>query len=348
MNVRVISTVAAAALTLTACGGGGGDSAGSGGAGGGAGGGEEVTLRLAVGDPATSSVGVTAEHFADEVAERSDGRITVEVYPDGTLFGGDQNAAVNQVQNGTIDGTILSTSVYASFEPRMNAISLPYLFDDFDQYVSYLEGEPGQTLLDSLDKVNTEGLAMMTRTFRQVTNSKQPIEDPADLQGLKLRVPNNELWVEFFGALGANPTPMDFTEVYTALQLGVIDGQENPVEVPLANKFYEVQDYLSLTNHIVDGYILGFNADKFAGLDEEAQQILRDAAAETAEYKRQYDDEQADKAIADLEANGMQVNELSAEQMAAFQEEARKLYPQFEDLVGADFVAETLAFVEQG
>jgi tripartite ATP-independent transporter DctP family solute receptor len=343
MKTRVASIAAATLLTLTAC--GGGSSSGEGEGSGGGGGGESVTIRLGVGDPATSSVGVAAQHFADAVAEQSDGRIDVQVFPDGTLFGGDQNAAVNQVQNGTIDATILSTSVYASFEPRMNAISLPYLFEDADQYVEYLEGDPGQTLLDSLDKVNTEGLGLMTRTFRQMTNSQRPIEEPADLQGLKVRVPNNELWVDFFGALGANPTPMDFTEVYTALQLGVIDGQENPVEVPLANKFYEVQQYLSLTNHIVDGYILGMNADKFAGLDDEAKQILQDAAAETAEFKRQFDDEEAGKAIAELESNGMQVNELSAEQMAAFQEEAVKLYPQFEELIGADFVAETLAFV---
>jgi tripartite ATP-independent transporter DctP family solute receptor len=342
MKTRVTGIAVASVLALTAC-GGGGDSGG--GNEGGGGGGESVSIRLGVGDPATSSVGVAAQHFADTVGEMSDGRIEVQVFPDGTLFGGDQNAAVNQVQNGTIDATILSTSVYASFEPRMNAISMPYLFDDADQYVEYLEGDPGQTLLDSLDQLDTEGLALMTRTFRQITNSQRPIEEPADLEGIKIRVPNNELWVDFFGALGANPTPMDFTEVYTALQLGVIDGQENPVEVPLANKFYEVQDYLSLTNHIADAYILGMNGDKFSGLDEEAQQILLDAAAETAEFKRQQDDEEAEKAIAELEENGMQVNELSAEQMAAFQEEAVKLYPQFESLIGADFVAETLDFV---
>lgn len=343
-TTRVVSIAAATLLALTACGGSTDDAAGGDG-----GGGESVTIRLAVGDPATSSVGVAAQHFADQVSEQSDGRIEVEVFPDGTLFGGDQNAAVNQVQSGSIDATILSTSVYASFEPRMNALSLPYVFDDFDQYVSYLEGEPGQTLLDSLDKLDTEGLAMMTRTFRQTTNSQRPITSPADLEGMKLRVPNNELWVKFFEALGANPTPMDFTEVYTALQLGVIDGQENPVEVPLANKFYEVQDYLSVTNHIVDGYILAMNQEKFDGLDEDAQQILRDAAAETATFKREYDDEQAEKTIAELESNGMAINELSDAQMKEFQAEAEKLYPQFEELVGdKDFFDETLAFVGRG
>jgi TRAP-type transport system periplasmic protein len=346
MKTRVVSLTAATLLALTACGGGG--SASDEGAGGGGSDLESVTIRLGVGDPATSSVGVAAQHFADLVKEESDGRIDVQMFPDGTLFGGDQNAAVNQVQSGSIDATILATSVYASFEPRMNAISMPYLFEDADQYVSYLEGEPGQTLLDSLDKINTEGLGLMTRTFRQTTNSQKPITKPADLEGIKLRVPNNELWVKFFGALGANPTPMDFTEVYTALQLGVIDGQENPIEVPLANKFYEVQKYLSLTNHIVDGYILGMNQDKFEGLQDEAQQILKDAAAETAQFKREYDDEQTAKAIDELESHGMKVNELTDDQMAEFQAEAEKLYPQFEALIGEEFVAETLEFVGRG
>ena len=136
MKTRVASIAAATLLTLTAC--GGGSSSGEGEGSGGGGGGESVTIRLGVGDPATSSVGVAAQHFADLVKEESDGRIDVQVFPDGTLFGGDQNAAVNQVQSGSIDATILSTSVYASFEPRMNAISMPYLFEDADQYVSYL------------------------------------------------------------------------------------------------------------------------------------------------------------------------------------------------------------------
>jgi tripartite ATP-independent transporter DctP family solute receptor len=345
MRVRIVGAgLTAAALLLSACAGGETESAdGQSGESG-----EKINIRLAVGDPAESAVGLAAQHFADTVSEESDGRIVVKVHPDGTLFGGDQNAAVNQVQSGSIDATILSTSVYASFEPRMNAMSMPYLFEDFDQYVEYLQGEPGQTLLDSLEKLDTKGLAMMTRTFRQTTNSKRPISKPADFEGLKLRVPQNDLWVKTFKAFGANPTPMDFTEVYSALQLGTIDGQENPVEVPLANKFYEVQDYLSLTNHIVDGYILAFNQELFDGLDEEAQGILQDAANDTADFKRQYDEDESAEIIEQLEQHGMKVNELSSEEQAAFAEQAEKLYPEFEKMIGADFVQTTLEFVGRG
>lgn len=345
MKRWTVGALAVTSLALTACGGDNDSNGGDSAEGETAGGGESISMRLAVGDPADSAVGVAAQHFADTVSESSDGRIEVEVFPDGTLFGGDQNAAVNQVQSGSIDATILSTSVYASFEPRMNAISIPYLFEDFDQYVEYLEGEPGQTLLESLDSLDTEGLAMMTRTFRQTTNSVRPITQPSDFEGLTIRVPNNDLWVETFEAFGANPTPMDFTEVYSALQLEVIDGQENPVEVPLANSFYEVQDYLSLTNHIVDGYVLAVNQELFDGFDADTREILQEAADETAEFKRQYDLDEAETTIEQLEAEGMEVNELSAEQQAAFAAEAEKLYPQFEEMIGAEFVQMTLEFV---
>jgi tripartite ATP-independent transporter DctP family solute receptor len=306
---------------------------------------EVVTVRLAVPDPIQSSVGQTGQFFADRVAEVTDGAVKVEVFPDGVLFGRDQNAGVNMVEDGSIDATILSSSVYASFEPRMNAISLPYLFADYDEFISYLEGAPGQELLASLDGLNTVGLTIMIRTFRNVTNSVRPIQVPSDLQGLKLRVPNNRLWVEFFGPLGADPTPMNFSEVYTALQLGTIDGQENPVEVPLANKFYEVQDYLSMTEHIADGFILAFNKDLWESFDEATQDAIQQAAIDTGRFKLDLDLGNEASIIKQLQANGMQVNRLSPEQKAQFQDAALELYPRFEELVGADFVAESLEFL---
>lgn len=305
----------------------------------------ETTIRLAVGDPIGSAVGATAQDFAKRVDDATGGKVTIDVFADGILFGGDQNAAVNMLQNGSLDAVILSTSVYASFEPCMNSISLPYLFEDYDQFAAYLEGEPGRKLLDSLDRLNTEGLALMIRTFRHVTNSVRPVETPEDLEGLNLRVPNNKLWVEFFRPLGANPTPMDFKEVYTALQLGTIDGQENPVEVPLANKFFEVQSYLSLTGHLSDGYILAVNEDLWDEFDAQTQELLRTAALETANFKFEQDLSEEERIVAELDDLGMAVNRLTPDQRAAFQERALALYPNFESLVGEQCMAEALEFV---
>jgi len=304
-----------------------------------------ITVKLAVGDPINSSVGVTARHFADAVLERTASRVKVQVYPDGTLFGGDQNAAINMVEDGGLDAIILSTSVYASFEPKMNAISLPYLFKNYEEFQKYLDGEPGKELLNSLDRLNTVGLSLMIRTFRSVTNSKRPIEKPSDFKGIKLRVPNNKLWVEFFGSLGADPTPMNFKEVYTALQLKTIDGQENPVEVPLANKFYEVQQYLSLTNHIADAYILAFNKNLWNKFDDETKRILKEVALETAQFKLKYDISQEADIIKQLQSKGMKVNYLTQDQVALFQKAAIDLYPRFESMIGSDFLKKSLNFL---
>jgi tripartite ATP-independent transporter DctP family solute receptor len=305
----------------------------------------QKTVKLSIPDPANSSVGMFAKVFSEKVAEKTDGKVNIEVYPDGVLFGRDQNAAINMLEDGGLDALILSTSVFASFEPRMNAVSLPYLFGNYDEFIAYLNGAPGQKLLNSLDRMNIVGLSLAIRTYRSITNSRGPIAVPADLNGLKIRVPNNRLWVDFFGALGADPTPMNFSEVYTALQLKTIDAQENPVEVPLANKFYEVQQYLSLTNHIADSFGIFMNKAVWNSIDSATQELIREAAIEAAEYKNTTDIAEEEKIISELEAMGMKVNRLSDEQVALFQAEAMKLYPRFESMVGSDFVQESLEFL---
>lgn len=325
---------AATALVLSAC----GDGASAGGS-------SSTSLRLGIPDPAESAVGVAAHDFADQVDEATGGDVTVEVFPDGTLFGGDQNAAVNQLEDGSIDALMLSTSVFASFDKKFNAISMPYLFDDEQQYADYLAGEPGQELLAGLEDVGVTGLAMIPRTFRHTTTSDTPIESPADFEGVKLRVPNNDLWVKFFESLGAQPTPMDFSEVYTALQLGAINGQENPVEVPVANKFYEVQKHLSLTGHIADAFVLAVNSQKWDSLDADAQETVREVAQDVAAEQVEQGAADAQDLVDQLEGEGMQITELSAEQRAAFAAEAEKLYPEFESLVGGpEFLETTLEF----
>jgi tripartite ATP-independent transporter DctP family solute receptor len=321
--------------TLAACGGSGGAA------------GSAVKVQLSIPDPLTSSVGVTAQHFADEVKAKSGGKIIVTVIPNGTSFGGDQAAAVTRLQGGSLDALILSTSVYAATDTKMNAISIPYLFADTTAEAAYLAGEPGKTLLADLEEEKTKGLALFTRTAREITNNKRPITKPADLKGLKIRVPGNTLWTEYFGALGASPTTMAFSEVFTGLQTGTIDGQENPVEVPLTNKLYEVQDYLSMTNHINDAFILALSDKKWSSLDDSQKTILQDVATETATFKTTYDADEAKKAVAELEKQGMKVNELSPEATAEFKKISESLYPKFSELIGKEFFDMTIQFAQK-
>lgn len=304
-----------------------------------------ISIRLAVGDPITSSVTVAAKKFGELAAQKTSNRVNVQVFPDGVLFGGDQNAAVNQLGSGALQMLILSSNVFASFEPRMNAMSLPYLFASYDELEKYMAGEPGQTLLKSLDRLNIRGLAMMLRTFRHTTTREQPITHVENFKGLKLRVPNNQLFVKFFQAVGANATPMAFTEVYTALQLKAIDGQENPVEIPLSAKFYEVQKHLNLTGHIGDAYILAVNEAFWGGLPDDVKPALEEAAAETAAFKSQYDISEESKVIEQLRGYGMTVNELAAGEKEKLQQISQGLYPQFEALTGKEFLDTSLKFL---
>lgn len=310
---------------------------------------QKITLNLSTPDPDSSSITAAAQQYAKIVGEKSKGAIEVKVYPNGSLYGGDPSAAIKQLGAGSIDMLALSTSLYANFEPRFTAISVPYLFDNTDQLLKYLNDEPGKTLLGSVDRLGIKGLGLWTRSFRQMTNSRKPITGPQDLKGLRFRVPNNPLWVEFFKAAGAAPTPMAFGEVYNALQLKTIDGQENPVDVPMSAKFYEVQKYLTISNHMADAWVLGINAKKFEGLPKDVQQVLTEAAAETQTWKVNYDNEQDGKSIDFLKSKRMEVNALTSEQQKAFADLAKTLYPKFAELVkDQDFFTKTLKFVGKG
>ncbi len=307
----------------------------------------EVSLRMAVPDPIGSSVGRAASHFAELVEEKTDGAVTIEVFPDGVLFGGDQNAAVNQLGSGALDGLILASSVYASFEPRMNAISLPYLFADYDQLQAYLNGEPGQELLASLDRLGIQGMGFFLRTFRNVTTRETPITTAEDFKGLTLRTPNNTLFVALFQALGANPTPMAFSEVYSALQLGAIDGQENPVEVPLNNKFAEVQGHLNMTQHVADSFVLALSARAWDRIPEESRDAVQQAANDMIAAHNSAEIAAEQEVIVQLQEQGMQVNMLADGELERVQEIARGIYPQFNEQIGAEFMHKSLDFVQQ-
>jgi tripartite ATP-independent transporter DctP family solute receptor len=300
-------------------------------------------IQLSIPDPLTSSVGVTAQHLADQVKKTSNGSVVVTVVPNGTSFSGDQNAAVTRLQGGSLDALILSTSVYASVVPEMNAISIPYLFDDTKEEAAFLAGKPGDVLKEKLKEKNTVALSFLTRTGRQITNSERPIEKPADLKGLKIRVPGNPLWTDFFGKLGASPTTMAFSEVFTGLQTGTIDGQENPIEVPWTNKFSEVQKYVSLTHHINDAWVLALSSKKWDSLNADQKKILTDASAETATFKTEYDAEQSEKQLAELTAKGMKANEPTAAGLEQFKAVSKSLYPDFSKLIGKEFFDQAIA-----
>lgn len=306
----------------------------------------KVTLNLSTPDPDSSSITVAAKEFAKVIGEKSKGEIEVKVYPNGSLYGADPAAAVKQLSAGTIDMLLLSTSLYANFQPKFTVMSIPYLFDDTDQFLKYLNGPQGKELLKDVEKMGIQGIGLWTRSFRQITNSKKAITGPDDLKGLKLRVPNNPLWVEFFKAAGATPTPMAFGEVYNALQLNTIDGQENPVDVPMSAKFYEVQKYITISNHMADAWVVGMNKSKFEKLPVDQQKMLVEAAGALQSWKVKYDKDSDNAALETLKSKGMTANELTPQQQAKFVDISKQLYPTFGALVkDDDFFKATLKSV---
>ncbi|MDD3139455.1 MAG: DctP family TRAP transporter solute-binding subunit [Lachnospiraceae bacterium] len=297
----------------------------------------EVTkITIAVPDPEASYIYTAATEFANRAMEYSNGTLDIEISGNGSLYGGDTAAGIKQLSAGSLQMLVLATSVYASFEPAYNVISVPYMFDDQAQLLDYLNSDTGVDLMNRVESLGITSVGSWTRSFREVTNSKKPITSPDDLKGLVLRVPNNSLYVEFFNACGAVTTPMNFSEVYNALQLNTLDGQENPVDVPYSNKFYEVQKYISFTNHMADVWLVGINSKFYAGLTQEQQDAINKAGDEVQQWNVDMMAEKDQLALSSLEENGMESNQLKDEARQQFVEISQSLYPKFEELIQDD------------
>ncbi len=297
----------------------------------------EVTkITIAVPDSEASYIYSAATEFANRAMEYSNGTLDIQVSGNGSLYGGDTAAGIKQLSAGSLQMLILATSVYASFEPGYNVISVPYMFDDQAQLLEYLNSEIGKELMNRVSDMGITTVGSWTRSFREITNSKRPITSPEDLDGLVIRVPNNSLYVEFFNACGAVTTPMNFSEVYNALQLNTLDAQENPVDVPYVNKFYEVQKYISFTNHMADAWLVGINSSFYETLTQEQQDAITKAGQEVQQWNVDMMEEQDQVALKTLLDNGMESNEIMEEAREKFVEISQSCYPKFKELIEDD------------
>lgn len=298
---------------------------------------EEVKkITISVPDPEASYIYQAAEEFAKRAEEYSDGSLEFTISGNGSLYGGDTAAGIKQLSAGSLQMLILATSVYASFEPGYNVISVPYLFDNQQQLLDYLNSDVGTELMNRVSDMDITTVGSWTRSFRKVTNSKRVVNTPADLEGMVLRVPNNALYVEFFGACGAVTTPMNFSEVYNALQLNTLDGQENPVDVPYSNKFDEVQKYISGTDHMADAWLVGINSSLFDGLSDKQKEAIEQAGEEVQQWNVDFMEEQDSIALESLLDNGMEYNDITEEGRQEFIELSQSLYDNFKTLIEDD------------
>jgi tripartite ATP-independent transporter DctP family solute receptor len=265
-----------------------------------------IKLKLATVTPPYHAYNEGAREFARLVKEGTGGEIDIRIYPGGQLGSGEREI-VEGLQVGTIDLVVTSTGPLSNFCPDMGVVDLPFLFLDYEHVDKVLDGELGRELLDGLEAAQLKGLAFMENGFRNFTNSVRPLRSPADFKGLKFRTMENPVHLASVRALGAQAVPMSWGEVYTSLQTGVIDGQENPVAVIHDFKLNEVQKYMSLTGHFYSPAPLIMSLKKFQSLKPEWQDLFLKAAAEAARFERKVIRENEQDQIEDLKSWGMEI-----------------------------------------
>ncbi|MTI16034.1 DctP family TRAP transporter solute-binding subunit [Rhodobacteraceae bacterium RKSG542] len=265
-----------------------------------------LELKFAHAAPPTDLQESLAQHFAKEVAERTNGEITVTTYPQGQL--GDDQTMLNGTRSGIVDIQMTGLAIMNGMMPETAAFDLPYMFANRDHAYKVLDGEVGQKILDDMSKFGMKGLSFPENGYRNVTNSKKPVVVPADLEGIKMRTNTSVPLNAMFAELGTNPQPLAIAELYTALETGVVDAQEHPINVTHSFRYDEVQKYLSLTEHSYSALFISMNLNKFNSLTPEQQKIIEEAAQNATDYQRKLSIEKEEGFITDLADRGMAVN----------------------------------------
>lgn len=275
--------------------------------------------------------------FEKSVEERSNGKIDVQVFPNGQLYGSDREA-VEAVQLGNIEMTMVATPTLSSFSSKFMVIDLPFIFKSDAAAHAAMDGELGETLNEELPAINLVGLGYGENGFRHFVNNKKPVETPDDLDGLKMRVMENKLYQDTFNLLGANASPLAFGELYSALQQGTYDAMDNPISLVYSMKFYEVQEYLTLSGHVYAPTITVINNEVLNNMSSELQTIVKEEAKIMSQYQRELTHEQDEEQLQQLKDLGMNVNELTSKQKDEFIEKVQPIYDEYKDVIGQDLI----------
>lgn len=267
----------------------------------------QTTMRISISVAQNSHQGVAIDTFAKEVEQRTGGRYKVQTFYNGALGG--ERESIEAVQLGTQELAFSSSGPVPNFVPETKILDVPFLFRDKAHARAVLDGPIGQEMLGKFDSKGFKALAWAENGFRHVTNSKRAVNGPEDLKGLKLRTMENPVHIQAYKALGIITTPMAFPEVFTALQQGTVDGQENPLPVITSAKFEQVQKHLTLTGHVYSPCILVMNKAAYEKLSTADKQAFFDAAKAATKANRARVDEDDAKGVAELRAKGMNVVE---------------------------------------
>lgn len=299
---------------------------------------DAVSFRLAHVGSETHQYHIAAVKFKELIEEKSNGSINIDIYSGGVL--GNEGEVVEQVLDGTMDMTTVSAdSSFANTVPEMNVFGIPFLFRDLEHVYSTLDGEVGQELLELSNEKGMKALGYWEVGLRHVTNNKREITTPADMNGLKIRVQPAPVWEAHMQDLGASPTPVAFNELYTALDQGVVDGQENPLNTIDSMRFYEVQPYVTLTGHTYSPAIVVMSEKAWNSLSEEQQSLVAEAVAEATDYQRETIQAKNEEILAKFEQEGITV---TTPDIDAFREATKDV----KNVVSAQVPAELIEKIE--
>lgn len=266
-----------------------------------------TTLRFGYEAPRSDTQHTAAKKFNELLKAKTKDELKLTLFPDSTL--GNAQTMISSVRGGTIDLEMSGSPNFSGLEPKLNVIDIPFIFKDREHAYAVLDGQIGQGLLKSLEAQGLKGLAFWEVGFRSFTNSKHPIKTPEDIKGLKVRTNQNPMYIQAFSLLGANPVPMPLSELYTALETKAVDAQEHPVGIFWSAKLYEVQKYLSLTNHGYTPLIVVMNKAKFDSLAPRLQTAIVEAAQEAGQYQRQLNLENEKGILDKLQQAGIEIIE---------------------------------------
>ncbi len=265
-----------------------------------------TTLKFAHAAPTSDLQQTLAEYFAEEVAKRTNGDIEVQIFPQGQL--GKDQQMISGTRSGIIDIQMTGLNNFIGFMPEVGGLLLPYTFKDRMHAYRVLDGEIGQKVMKDFEKHGMKGLGFPENGYRNITNNKKPIRTPDDVVGLKIRTNNSVALNQAFDLLKANPQPMPISELYTALETNVVEAQEHPIGITHSFKYYEVQKYLSLTEHSYSMLAFTMNLKKFNKLSDAHQKVILDVAKESVDLQRKLSMEKEAGMIEELKAHGMEVN----------------------------------------
>ncbi|MCL6611682.1 MAG: DctP family TRAP transporter solute-binding subunit [Peptococcaceae bacterium] len=296
---------------------------------------EKIVIKLGHVEAEDRSTHKACLEFEKYVEEQSKGRVDVQIFANGQL-GGDRQMTEG-VALGTIQMTLPATSVFTAYNKKFGILDMPFIFKNEQAGFKALDGELGEMLNKLLLEKGIYCFGYNYNGARNISNNVRPIHEPKDLKGVKMRTMESPVYIDLFKYLGANPTPMSFGEVYTALQQGTVDGQENAASLVYATKFHEVQKYYSLTGHTHSFLGVIINDKFYKGLPADIQKIVADGARKyLIDYQRELETKDNSKYIEMLKQAGMQVNEITPENHEKFVAALKPMYEKYQKEIGQD------------